>query len=975
MFVIRHDQFGGGSVMVWGGITAAGRTDLHVVAGRVTDQYYRDNILAAHVVPFARRHGRRFIFQDDNASFHRARIVTDYLQQQHITTLPWPALSPDLSPIEHPEVMSGVEETKDGGGAEKMARRELLYDGQEIHKQFEEELEKQLEEELEAKNHAVHRVILADFERFRKLRKREEREVQSAAEQIKTETQELQQDTTSQSDPKVTHTARFIQTMSEEMLKQKERLSDNNMSAKETCREVKIVVQQVTDLVKDKLQPLSEDAKLKLESLIKNFRKMTASMWKLMFCALLLYKLREVLDSLKSDSYNISLSSGRLKYAFKMASMLALWLSHDVESNPGPEFNHRTCFEMLVRRFSESLREDLEIGGTIWSDKVAKAAYNAGFSNKFRWKNPSGKNKDSLPDLIERAEELGRVLTERNCLPRDLAPFAVNLDHQETQDRLRQHFKTENYRNAVFALISEPDFTSSNTEEIRHLTQWLQDKMSDNTSQDTARSPPLTTTHSEFSQLADSQSVTNSIISKIDTPYQSKRSQRKKNKNPKTKQISNVTASEMCIATGIPCHDMLTGGTMVEGVETDSTPGRLSNSHCTLSTSTPDTTDMSHQDQNIMEAETTWNSDFVRMTLENIRENEMKSTPGTSGTDSSHASVAEHAKISDSNSFDETNVNNNSEVPSQEGQRNVDLLPPSPRNSCDVNDGVEMPFDILGHISLTSDTSDETFYADLSSGLYNFMQGDDINTPVTDADTEMNDVPLLTDTDDCALPANIGIDPFSVMTGDNSNTSSSDASNPENSPYDVPQQDAADEGCEDEVAQTSQPSHEAVVPTENNQLDQPNTATDRCQDQNKDASREERTERHESQSVAGLGANRRNIKSTDTETDNEMRVITPGTDTEMRVITPGTSTHVSEIESQADERKSAEENEYITKSGLQENLQELEATLNTLNQQVHLGESDTSLGSISASGGVTEEAGGRKRKRQQQHPPTKKKRQ
>ena len=50
--VIRHDRFGGGSVMVWGGVTAAGRTDLHVVDGGVTGQYYRDNILAAHVVPF-----------------------------------------------------------------------------------------------------------------------------------------------------------------------------------------------------------------------------------------------------------------------------------------------------------------------------------------------------------------------------------------------------------------------------------------------------------------------------------------------------------------------------------------------------------------------------------------------------------------------------------------------------------------------------------------------------------------------------------------------------------------------------------------------------------------------------------------------------------------------------------------------------------------------------------------------------------
>ena len=72
--------------MVWGSITVAGRTDLHVVAGRVTWQYYRENILAHHVVPFARRYGRRFIFQDDNARCHRARIVTDYLQQQNITT-------------------------------------------------------------------------------------------------------------------------------------------------------------------------------------------------------------------------------------------------------------------------------------------------------------------------------------------------------------------------------------------------------------------------------------------------------------------------------------------------------------------------------------------------------------------------------------------------------------------------------------------------------------------------------------------------------------------------------------------------------------------------------------------------------------------------------------------------------------------------------------------------------------------------
>jgi hypothetical protein len=87
--------------MVWGGIFVAGRTDLHVVVKRVTGQHYRNNILIPHVVLFARRYRRHFIFQDDNARCHWGRIVTDYLQQQNITTLSGPAISPNIFPIEH----------------------------------------------------------------------------------------------------------------------------------------------------------------------------------------------------------------------------------------------------------------------------------------------------------------------------------------------------------------------------------------------------------------------------------------------------------------------------------------------------------------------------------------------------------------------------------------------------------------------------------------------------------------------------------------------------------------------------------------------------------------------------------------------------------------------------------------------------------------------------------------------------------
>ncbi|GFW26293.1 HTH_Tnp_Tc3_2 domain-containing protein [Trichonephila clavipes] len=39
------------------------------------------------------------IFHQDNAHPHTARVAQDFLR--HFKTLPWPARSPDLSPVEH----------------------------------------------------------------------------------------------------------------------------------------------------------------------------------------------------------------------------------------------------------------------------------------------------------------------------------------------------------------------------------------------------------------------------------------------------------------------------------------------------------------------------------------------------------------------------------------------------------------------------------------------------------------------------------------------------------------------------------------------------------------------------------------------------------------------------------------------------------------------------------------------------------
>lgn len=95
-------NFGGGSIMVWGGICLEGHTELAVFRrGSLTaDRYIRD-VLEEHVIPFAPVIGINFVLMHDNARPHAARITTDYLREVGIQALAWPAVSPDLNPIEH----------------------------------------------------------------------------------------------------------------------------------------------------------------------------------------------------------------------------------------------------------------------------------------------------------------------------------------------------------------------------------------------------------------------------------------------------------------------------------------------------------------------------------------------------------------------------------------------------------------------------------------------------------------------------------------------------------------------------------------------------------------------------------------------------------------------------------------------------------------------------------------------------------
>ncbi|GFV97468.1 transposable element Tcb2 transposase [Trichonephila clavipes] len=94
-FVLGTDD---NRVRVWRRPAYDSRSTLIVMRGTLTGQRYVDDILRIHVGPFLNGLPGAF-FQQDNASPHTARVAQD--SQRHFQTPPWPARSPDLSPVEH----------------------------------------------------------------------------------------------------------------------------------------------------------------------------------------------------------------------------------------------------------------------------------------------------------------------------------------------------------------------------------------------------------------------------------------------------------------------------------------------------------------------------------------------------------------------------------------------------------------------------------------------------------------------------------------------------------------------------------------------------------------------------------------------------------------------------------------------------------------------------------------------------------
>ena len=87
----------------WRCISHHCQLDLVTIQGNLTgDQYIRDVFQPVVIAHFDNHPlATRPVYVDDNARPHHSRAVTAYLQCEAVTSVPWPAMIPDLNPIEH----------------------------------------------------------------------------------------------------------------------------------------------------------------------------------------------------------------------------------------------------------------------------------------------------------------------------------------------------------------------------------------------------------------------------------------------------------------------------------------------------------------------------------------------------------------------------------------------------------------------------------------------------------------------------------------------------------------------------------------------------------------------------------------------------------------------------------------------------------------------------------------------------------
>jgi len=100
---VTHDKSSGRvTAGYWGWISCAGPGEIVATGTHFDAPAYLDVLDALGFPSIQAQFGGldNIVFQQDNARWHTANIVRDYLQSRHIRVLRWPPKSPDLNPIE-----------------------------------------------------------------------------------------------------------------------------------------------------------------------------------------------------------------------------------------------------------------------------------------------------------------------------------------------------------------------------------------------------------------------------------------------------------------------------------------------------------------------------------------------------------------------------------------------------------------------------------------------------------------------------------------------------------------------------------------------------------------------------------------------------------------------------------------------------------------------------------------------------------
>jgi transposase len=100
--IVERTKQGSGSIGIWACMTYDGVKFFKLFSGRLNSESYSE-ILENYLMPSLdlMENKEVAIFQQDNAPCHTAHRITDFLRENNVNTMKWPANSPDLNCIEN----------------------------------------------------------------------------------------------------------------------------------------------------------------------------------------------------------------------------------------------------------------------------------------------------------------------------------------------------------------------------------------------------------------------------------------------------------------------------------------------------------------------------------------------------------------------------------------------------------------------------------------------------------------------------------------------------------------------------------------------------------------------------------------------------------------------------------------------------------------------------------------------------------